>query len=46
MTELEQALQASGARAECVGTAGFTIREDVLLATTSPETAKLVKRGA
>jgi hypothetical protein len=29
--------------AECVGTSGFTQREDVLLATTSPNEAKLVK---
>jgi hypothetical protein len=28
---------------ECVGTSGFTTREDVLLATTSPSAAKLVK---
>ena len=43
MTELEQAL---GARAECVGTSGFTTREDVLLATASPaalQTARQVK---
>jgi hypothetical protein len=43
MSELEQALEALGARAECVGTSGFTTREDVLLATTSPNEAKLVK---
>jgi hypothetical protein len=30
---------------EVVGTSGFTQREDVLLATTSPETAKLVKEA-
>jgi hypothetical protein len=29
--------------AECVGTSGFTTREDVLLATTSPNAQKLVK---
>ena len=33
----------SEAGAECVGTSGFTTREDVLLATTSPDEAKLVK---
>jgi hypothetical protein len=43
MTELEQALEALGTWAECVGTSGFTTREDVLLATTSPSEAKLVK---
>jgi hypothetical protein len=31
------------AGAECVGTSGFTTREDVLLATASPDKAKLVK---
>ena len=31
--------------AECVGTSGFTTREDVLLATTSPNAQKLVKRA-
>jgi hypothetical protein len=43
MTELEQALEALGARAECVGTSGFTTREDVLLASASPDANKLVK---
>jgi len=43
ISELEQALEALGARAECVGTSGFTTREDVLLATASPDAAKLVK---
>jgi len=43
MSELEQALEALGARAECVGTSGFTTWEDVLSATTSPNEAKLVK---
>ncbi len=44
-TGLTQALEAldSEAGVECVGSAGFTTREDVLLATTSPDTAKLVK---
>jgi hypothetical protein len=40
---LVQALEALGAGVECVGTSGFTTREDVLLATTSPSEAKLVK---
>jgi len=40
---LRQALEALEAGAECVGTSGFTTREDVLLATTSPDAAKLVK---
>jgi hypothetical protein len=43
---LEQALQALEGGAECVGTSGFTTREDVLLATTSSSEAKLVKKGA
>jgi hypothetical protein len=43
MTELEQALEALGDRAECVGTSEFTTREDVLLATASPDANKLVK---
>jgi hypothetical protein len=43
MTEREQALEALEGGAECVGTSGFTTREDVLLATTSPSEAKLVK---
>ena len=45
MTELEQALEALEAGAKCVGTLGFTTREDVLLATTSPSAAKLVKEA-
>jgi hypothetical protein len=40
---LTQALEALEGGAECVGTSGFTTREDVLLATTSPGEAKLVK---
>jgi hypothetical protein len=40
---LRDALEALDAGAECVGTSGFTQREDVLLATTSPSEAKLVK---
>jgi hypothetical protein len=45
---LRQALLSldSEAGAECVGTSGFTTREDVLLATTSPDESKLVKKGA
>jgi hypothetical protein len=43
MSELEQALEALGARAECVGTSEFPTRKDVLLVTASPDTAKLVK---
>jgi hypothetical protein len=33
---LQDALEALEGGAECVGTSGFTTREDVLLATTSP----------
>ncbi len=40
---LQDALVALGTGAECVGTSGFTTREDVLLVTTSPATQKLVK---
>jgi len=46
---LEQALEALEAGAECVGTSGFTTREDVLLATSSSGEARQVKaksRGA
>jgi hypothetical protein len=42
-TGLTQALEALEAGVECVGTSGFTTREDVLLATTSPDREKLVK---
>jgi hypothetical protein len=45
-TGLQDALEALEDGAECVGTSGFTTREDVLLATTSPsalETAGQVK---
>jgi hypothetical protein len=45
MTELGQGLEALGARAKCVGTSGLTTREDVLLTTTSPSEAKLVKEA-
>jgi hypothetical protein len=40
---LEHALEALEGDAECVGNSGFTTREDVLLVTTSPNKAKLVK---
>jgi hypothetical protein len=40
---LNAALEALDTVVECVGTSGFTTREDVLLATTSPSEAKLVK---
>jgi hypothetical protein len=40
---LRQALAALEDGAECVGTSGFTTREDVLLATTSPSEARLAK---
>jgi hypothetical protein len=40
---LHDALEALEGGAKCVGTSGFTTREDVLLATTSPDAAKLVK---
>jgi hypothetical protein len=40
---LTQALEALEGGAECVGTSGFTTREDVLLVTTSPDVDKLVK---
>ncbi len=43
-TGLERALEALEGGAECVGTSGFTTREDVLLVdTTPPDTAKLAK---
>jgi hypothetical protein len=44
-TGLEHALVALEDGAECVGTSGFTTREDVLLATASPAKAKLVKEN-
>jgi len=40
---LEQALEALESGAECVGTSGFTTREDGLLAASSPDANKLVK---
>jgi len=45
---LRRALAALEGGAECVGTSGFTTREDVLLATISPaalQTARQVKGG-
>jgi hypothetical protein len=42
-TGLQDALGALEGGAECVGTSGFTTREDVLLTTTSPDAGKLVK---
>jgi hypothetical protein len=42
---LKQALEALECGTECVGTSGFTTREDVLLATSSPNKAKLVKES-
>ena len=35
MPELEQTLEALGAKAECVGASGFPTKEDVLLTTAS-----------
>ncbi len=40
---LTQALEALEGDVEVVGTSGFTTREDVLLATASPDADKLVK---
>jgi len=40
---LQDALEALEGDVEVVGTSGFTTREDVLLATTSPDADKLVK---
>ncbi len=40
---LREALSALEGDVEVVGTSGYTQREDVLLATTSPDAAKLVK---
>jgi len=39
---LQDALEALDGGAECVGTSGFSTREDILLATTPPDTAKPV----
>ena len=51
VTELARAglrgvLEALEGGAECVGTSGFTTREDVLLATASPGKLQSVKEGA
>ena len=43
---LRQALASLEGRVDVVGTSGFTQRQDVLLATTSPDESKLVKKGA
>ena len=43
---LSTALEALEGRVDVVGTSGFTTREDVLLATTSPDAAKPHKRAA
>jgi hypothetical protein len=40
---LRQALVAHESSAECVGTSGFTTREDVLLAQISPDTGESAK---
>jgi len=45
-TGLEDALEALEGRVDVVGVSGYTVREDVLLATTSPAEATLVKEGA
>jgi hypothetical protein len=42
-TGLQDALEALEGDVECVGTSGFTTREDVLLATTSPAANKQAK---
>jgi hypothetical protein len=42
---LQDALKALEGGAGCVGTSGFTTREDILLATASPAVDKLVKGG-
>ncbi len=41
-TGLQDALEALEGGAEVVGTSGYAVREDVLLATTSPDAHKLV----
>jgi hypothetical protein len=40
---LREALKALEGGAECVGSSGFTTREDVLLATTAPKAAQRAK---
>jgi hypothetical protein len=44
-TGLHDALEALEGGIECVGISGFTTREDVLLATTSPDADKIVKEA-
>ena len=44
-TGLQDALEALEGGAECVGTSGFTTREDVLLTTASPDADELVKKA-
>lgn len=44
-TGLHDALEALEGGIECVGTSGFNRREDVLLATTSPDADKIVKEA-
>jgi hypothetical protein len=44
-TGLQDALETLEGGAECVRTSGFTQREDVLLATASPDANKLVKKA-
>jgi len=43
-TGLEDALETLEGGAEVVGTSGFVTREDVLMATTSPDTPKTQRR--
>ncbi len=43
---LQDALRALEGGAECVGTSGFSTREDILLATTSPAVDKQLAEGA
>ena len=43
---LREALRALEGGAEVVGTSGFTTREDILLATTSPAADKQLAKGA
>ncbi len=40
---LQDALRALEGAVECAGTSGFTTREDILVATISPDADKLVK---
>jgi hypothetical protein len=45
-TGLEQAREALEGRVDVVGVSGYELREDVILATTSPDAAKQVKKAA